>query len=61
MKQALLKTYEAVPDLNIVIAVGACAISGGLYQNHQETCSGLEGILPWTLNTPAAPLILRLL
>src|SRR5213079_1594439 len=29
MRLALLKTYEAVPAPNIVIAVGACAISGG--------------------------------
>jgi len=29
MRLALEKTYQAVPDPKIVIAVGACAISGG--------------------------------
>jgi len=29
MRVALRKTWEAVPDPKIVIAVGACAISGG--------------------------------
>src|SRR4029453_2518312 len=31
MRIALQKTYEAVPEPKIVIAVGACAISGGPY------------------------------
>lgn len=55
MKLALLKTYEAVPEPKLVIAVGACAISGGLYQNHPETCSGVEGILPVDLYIPGCP------
>ena len=33
METALKKTYEAVPHPKIVIAVGACAISGGPFQN----------------------------
>ncbi len=31
METALKKTYEAVPGPKVVIAVGACAISGGIY------------------------------
>ena len=31
MRLALQKTYEAVPAPKIVIAVGACAISGGSF------------------------------
>lgn len=31
MKSALLMTYEAVAEPKVVIAAGACAISGGLY------------------------------
>lgn len=30
MEQALRKTYDAVPEPKVVIAVGACAISGGV-------------------------------
>lgn len=36
MKEALEKTYQAVPDPKIIILVGACAISGGIYQNSTE-------------------------
>ncbi len=55
MKLALLKTYEAIPEPKLVIAVGTCAISGGLFQTHPETCSGVEGILPVDLYIPGCP------
>ncbi len=31
MREALLKTYEAIPEPKIVIAIGGCAISGGVF------------------------------
>ena len=40
MKLALLRTYEAVPAPKIVIAVGACAISGGIFRDHPEVHNG---------------------
>ena len=33
MKSALLRTFDAMPDPRIVIAAGACAISGGVHKN----------------------------
>ncbi|MEW5951508.1 MAG: hydrogenase [Elusimicrobiota bacterium] len=33
MYNALIKTYRAVPDPKIAIAVGACAVGGGIYRN----------------------------
>ncbi|MDI6736062.1 MAG: 4Fe-4S binding protein, partial [bacterium] len=44
MKLALEKTYTAVPSPKIVIAVGACAISGGIYLNHPEVHNGVESL-----------------
>jgi len=55
MKLALLKTYEAVPPPKIVIAVGACAISGGIFRDHPEVHNGVEGILPIDLYIPGDP------
>lgn len=37
MSLALYDTYEAVPEPKIVIAFGACAISGGIFKNSTET------------------------
>lgn len=55
MHLGLMKTYAAVPPPKIVIAVGGCAISGGPYIDHGETCGGAESVLPVDLYIPGCP------
>ena len=55
MKAALEKTYHAVPEPKIVIAVGACAISGGLYRDMPEVNNGVSGVIPVDLFVPGCP------
>lgn len=55
MALALKKTYDAVPEPKIVIAVGACAISGGLFCGHQEVENGAEAFFPVDLFIPGCP------
>jgi Ni,Fe-hydrogenase III small subunit/NAD-dependent dihydropyrimidine dehydrogenase PreA subunit len=55
MKLALEKTYAAVPAPRIVIAVGACAISGGPYIGHPEVGGGAESVVPVDLYVPGCP------
>jgi Ni,Fe-hydrogenase III small subunit/Pyruvate/2-oxoacid:ferredoxin oxidoreductase delta subunit len=55
MRLALEKTYAAVPAPKIVIAVGACAISGGPYIGHPEQHGGLGSVLPVDLYVPGCP------
>lgn len=55
MKLALKKTYDAVPDPKIVIAVGACAISGGPYIGHPEQHDGAGSVVPVDLYVPGCP------
>ena len=55
MELALRKTYDAVPDPKIVIAVGACAISGGPYIGHSEVLNGADSMLPVDLYIPGCP------
>jgi Ni,Fe-hydrogenase III small subunit/Pyruvate/2-oxoacid:ferredoxin oxidoreductase delta subunit len=55
MLVGLKKTYEAVPDPKIVIAVGACAISGGPFVDHPEIRNGADSIVPIDLYVPGCP------
>ncbi|MDM7997168.1 MAG: NADH-quinone oxidoreductase subunit NuoB [Acidobacteriota bacterium] len=55
MMLALKKTYDAVPAPKLVIAVGACAISGGPFADHAEIHNGAEGTLPIDLYIPGCP------
>ncbi len=55
MRSALLETYEATPAPKLVIAVGACAISGGPYVDHPEVHNGCRVILPVDLFIPGCP------
>jgi Ni,Fe-hydrogenase III small subunit/Pyruvate/2-oxoacid:ferredoxin oxidoreductase delta subunit len=55
MKGALLETYAAVPAPKIVIAVGACAISGGPYVDHPEVHNGADSLVPVDLYIPGCP------
>ncbi|HKQ62473.1 MAG TPA: NADH-quinone oxidoreductase subunit NuoB [Candidatus Polarisedimenticolaceae bacterium] len=55
MREALRASYEAVPAPRLVIAVGACAISGGPYVDHPEVSNGADGIVPVDLYVPGCP------
>jgi Ni,Fe-hydrogenase III small subunit/formate hydrogenlyase subunit 6/NADH:ubiquinone oxidoreductase subunit I len=55
MRVALKKTYDAVPAPKLVIAVGACAISGGPYIDHPEVHNGADAVVPVDLYIPGCP------
>ena len=55
MLLALRKTWEAVPEPRIVIAVGACAIAGGPFVGHPEVRDGAASAVPVDLFIPGCP------
>jgi Ni,Fe-hydrogenase III small subunit len=55
MSLALKKTYDAVPDPKIVIAVGACAINGGPFIGNPEILNGASSVIPVDLYIPGCP------
>ncbi len=55
MKLALEKTCAAVPTPRVVIAVGACAVSGGIYASNREGRGRLDEMFPVDLYIPGCP------
>lgn len=55
MREALLKTWEAVPAPKLVIACGACAIGGGPFRDLPAVHNGVQEIIPVDLFIPGCP------
>ena len=55
MRAAVLATWEAVPEPRLAIAVGSCAISGGLFADSGECNAGLPTLLDVQLFVPGCP------
>ena len=55
MQHALMETYDAVPVPKIVIALGACAISGGPFAGSPAVQDGVGDVLPVDLYIPGCP------
>ena len=55
MREALERTYAAVPDPRLVIAVGACACSGGPFVGSPEVMNGVPKEIPVDLWIPGCP------
>src|SRR5471030_1897122 len=55
MREALLRTYNATPDPKWVIAVGACAVDGGLFAGSYAVAGGVKDVLPVDLTIRGCP------
>jgi len=55
MKEALEKTYNAMAEPKIVIAVGSCAYNGGIFKEGDGVYGVLKNALPVDLVIPGCP------
>jgi Ni,Fe-hydrogenase III small subunit len=55
MRVALQKTYEAMPTPKRVVAVGACALSGGVFGPSFVSESGVARVIPVDVEVPGQP------
>lgn len=55
MRFALTKIYDAMPDPKRVVAVGACALSGGVFSDSFVCSNGLRDVLPVDVEVPGNP------
>jgi len=55
MEKALKIAYDSTPEPKMVIAVGACACSGGIFGQNYATTGGIDGIVPVDVFIPGCP------
>lgn len=55
MREPLLQAYAAMPSPKWVVAVGTCAVSGGIAEGGYACGHGLEGLLPVDIYLPGCP------
>jgi Ni,Fe-hydrogenase III small subunit/formate hydrogenlyase subunit 6/NADH:ubiquinone oxidoreductase subunit I len=55
MELALQKTYAATPDPKVIVAVGACGISGGIFGTNYASRGGVDGVIPVDVYIPGCP------
>jgi Ni,Fe-hydrogenase III small subunit len=56
MEIALVRTYEATPEPRIVVAVGACGCSGGIFsEGTYASVGGVDRVVPVDVYVPGCP------
>jgi Ni,Fe-hydrogenase III small subunit/NAD-dependent dihydropyrimidine dehydrogenase PreA subunit len=56
MEIALRRTYEAAPEPRVVVAVGACGCSGGIFgEGTYASVGGVDRVLPVDVYVPGCP------
>lgn len=55
MEAALRRTYDAVPDPKLVVAVGDCGCSGGIFGESYASCGRVANVIPVDVAVPGCP------
>jgi len=55
MREGLLRTYNATPDPKRVVAVGDCAVDGGIFAWSYAVEGGVNNVVPVDLHIPGCP------
>lgn len=55
MEVALLRTYEATPDPKLVVAVGDCGCTGGVFGESYASRGRVSNVIPVDVAVPGCP------
>ena len=55
METALKRTYEATPDPKLVVALGECGCTGGVFGESYASCGRVANVIPVDVAVPGCP------
>jgi Ni,Fe-hydrogenase III small subunit len=55
MAEALRRTWDATPEPRLVVAVGDCGCSGGLFGESYASCGRVANVIPVDASVPGCP------
>ena len=54
-KRVLLNLYDQMPHPKVVVAIGSCALSGGIFREAYNVLGGINQVLPVDVYVPGCP------
>lgn len=54
-KKVLKKIYDQMPSPKLVIAIGACGLSGGIFRDAYNVVGGVDKVIPVDVYVPGCP------
>jgi Ni,Fe-hydrogenase III small subunit len=55
MEVALKRTYEATPEPKLVVAIGDCGCTGGIFGESYASCGRVSNVIPVDVAVPGCP------
>ncbi|HXN10994.1 MAG TPA: hypothetical protein VN859_07100 [Steroidobacteraceae bacterium] len=55
MQTALRRTWEATPDPKLVVALGDCGCTGGIFGESYASCGRVANVIPVDIAVPGCP------
>lgn len=55
MEEALKRTYDAMPAPKLVVAIGDCGCTGGLFGESYASCGRVSNVIPVDVAVPGCP------
>jgi NADH:ubiquinone oxidoreductase subunit B-like Fe-S oxidoreductase len=54
-RERLVRIYEQMPEPKFVVAIGSCALSGGVFQGCYNVMDGVDNVIPVNAFIPGCP------
>ena len=55
MEIALRRTYDATPEPKLVVAIGDCGCTGGMFGENYASCGRISNVIPVDVAVPGCP------